>query len=81
MKFREFCKSQGIELLYDDLKFVNECIGRLRPKEKHEALKSYCRIWTSHIKNQKGGQNNGRREANIFLREFVTKQKIGDFHE
>jgi hypothetical protein len=69
--FREYCLNRGVELLRDDIYFINTQIAKLDQSSRRAVLSKYCEIWITSMNlcdNENGKQNTGRRSANIFLR-------------
>jgi hypothetical protein len=70
MSFQNYCKSQGIELLRDDIKFIKSRL-KVIPYNSHKSvLQRYCDIWIDSMRmcnNERIQQNVGRRAANLYL--------------
>lgn len=74
MGFRLFCEQQGIELLREDIGFIRDMLSRI-PKVTHKSiLNRYTCEWLGAFNkcdDMLRKQNEGRREANTWLREYV----------
>lgn len=72
--FKPYCLRHGIQLLRDDILFLEHALNKV-PSERHKGLlRRYCQEWLYTLKeNDKScsAQNMGRRAANIWLREYV----------
>ena len=73
--FREYGIKLGLDLLKDDLLFINKMLDEIDSGEYKPLLKRYCVIWLSTIEKEENSslkQNLGRRTANLWLREEVN---------
>jgi len=64
-------ESQGIKLLRDDMRFIEDCLGNVPPEFHRKLMKDYFVLWNTKIAlKEKGVLNNvnPRYEANIYLR-------------
>ncbi len=70
-KFKTWTEKQGIELMPEDLKFIESILIKL-PESRHKQLmRDYSQKWLDGIESSKSvqsAQNLGRRMANSWLR-------------
>lgn len=72
--FKPYCEKQGIELLKDDLKFIEKSLGRIIPSNRKRLMVVYVEKWIEGMlscKSQTVAQNTGRKRANLWLLEQV----------
>lgn len=73
MSFKAYCEQRGIELLREDMRFVRDILSRI-PKSTHKSiLRRYTCEWLGAFNKCDDilrKQNEGRREANTWLREY-----------
>ena len=70
--FREYCLNRGVELLRDDIKFINTQITGMSQPERRAVLSKYCEVWLSTMEscnNPIKRDNIARRAANLWLLE------------
>lgn len=60
--FKPYAKRQGLQLLRDDIKFIESRLQRLPEYKQREALRQYVKEWDLSL-----GQNQGRFKANQYL--------------
>lgn len=74
--FKDYCKSQGMDVLKDDFKFIVKVLNQM-PLELHKSImRDYCKEWCLGM--EKGlapeiKQNLGRKKANLWLLSKVMK--------
>lgn len=71
-KFRPYCESRGIEILPDDIRFIEKCLPKIHQDDRRNVLKRYCDIWAFEIKEAQNA-NLGRLQANTYLRNTVEE--------
>lgn len=74
--FSPYCKAQGIDILPDDLKFIERCISSKSEPVQREIMREYFNVWRGIVKEhpkQANIQNMGRKESNEYLRRITTK--------
>lgn len=74
MSFEGHCKSLGIELLSEDVKFIRDKLKRVSTVSHKSVLSRYADAWVFAMNtcvDMTKAQNVGRRAANEFLRENV----------
>ena len=90
MKFTEFCITNGIKLLRDDIHYLRKHLANLPDEPRKRVLRLYADEWLSGMNeglNVLLKQNMGRRRANLALVEIinsimnVNNQKIKNRHE
>lgn len=75
-KFKNYCNDKGIDLIRDDLKFIEESLNNIPLNLHSVALRGYIAAWRDSIRRNKdgtGGINLARKDANQFLLFFVPK--------
>lgn len=76
--FIDFCASQQIYLLRDDVRFIDDALNYFLKNEQKRILERYIQEWHKGIEmteNEAKKQNLGRRAANNWLREEVEGRK------
>jgi len=72
--FKTYCATRGINLLRDDLLFIEKRLARI-PQEAHKRIaKQFVEKWLEGIGSNENALNSvnlGRRIANIWLREVT----------
>lgn len=69
--FREYCLNRGVELLRDDIRFINTQIANLEQSARRAVLSKYCEVWLSAMNScdtDLRRMNIGRKAANSWLR-------------
>lgn len=62
---------QGINLLRDDMIFIEKCLGNIPPERHRLVMRDYLSIWNTKVAENKSAEStsiNPRYEANVFLR-------------
>ena len=65
--FKAYCARMGINLLRDDIRFIEKRLDEINPDIHRRVMRDYTRIWLEHL-NHRGGDNEGRKMANEYLR-------------
>ncbi len=66
---RPYFLKQGINLLRDDMLFIEKCLSNV-PQERHKiVMREYFRLWNDLPNGIEEKLNTGRFEANCYLRE------------
>lgn len=76
--FKDYCLHNNIQLLRDDIKFIERELQKIAPNEHRQVLKEYTDLWLSTLKeneNEPPGQNLARKTANRWLYEEVNRKK------
>lgn len=72
-----YFEKHGINLLMDDLRFLEKHLRLLPPERQKKVMKEYFTIWKNTMAAKQNGENvNPRFEANIFMR-MATELKNG----
>ena len=77
MNFTDYARSQGCELLKDDLNFIKQRIEGLPLASKITLTRRFVDEWRkgmAECQNPVKRQNEGRRAASIFLRTATSGQ-------
>ena len=73
--FRPYALHQGLEIMREDMNFIEKIVSKIPITYQRKALKAYVQIWMQELETHKdnaiGKQNLGRRAANSYLREQV----------
>jgi hypothetical protein len=78
MKFTDYAESKGILLLRDDITWLRSRLQYVPKTHLPEILKRYVDKWVlgmQECENPVKRQNEGRRAANIYLRELTKCYK------
>lgn len=78
MNFRQHCRSRGIEIHRDDLKFIKESLEQIPYNQKREAVQDYLNEWVAGMKQTDKSfqkQNFGRYRANSYLIEKIERNE------
>jgi hypothetical protein len=76
--FEPYCQRIGLKLLKDDMKFIKKMLSYIPCNEHKRLLTQYILIWRDSMaecKNSLSAMNLGRRNANIYLREYVNAKR------
>ena len=76
-KFKDYCEANGIELMREDLRFIERALCKMPQQLHSEALRGYIASWRRTMAKENSelvGVNSARREANKFLL-FFTDDK------
>ena len=79
--FQDYCKKSGIQLLKDDLKYIERVLCNIDKGEQKRVLKHFTDEWLLGIQLEENStlkQNTGRRRANLWLLEKVNEIKNGE---
>lgn len=77
MSFKAHCDGLGLELLREDWLFIREQIARVPVQYQKQVLGKYARLWAQmlgELGDVVQAQNVGRRTANGWLLDVVSKQ-------
>ena len=73
MTFTEYAAQHKITLLRDDITYIRKHVAGLSPKARRALLSAYVSIWChsrDNCQNALQADNEGRRAANIYIREL-----------
>ena len=73
---------QGINLLRDDMLFIEKCLGTVPPEFHRKLMKDYFVLWNTKIALKENGSLNSinpRYEANVYLRNVSGNPEQIDF--
>lgn len=73
--FLDWTKKQGIELLRDDLRFIENILNKIPVELQKSIMSDYCKIWCQGMclmDKSYQNQNLGRFKANEWLRKKVN---------
>jgi NAD+--asparagine ADP-ribosyltransferase len=76
--FKDYCLHNNIQLLRDDIKFIERELQKIPPNEHRELLKEYTDVWLEILKendNAPLGQNLARKTANKWLFQEVNRRQ------
>ena len=76
--FKDYCLHNNIQLLRDDVKFIERELQKIAPNEHRAILKEYTDLWLSILSendNAAQAQNLARKTANRWLFEEVNRKK------
>jgi hypothetical protein len=68
---KPYFEIQGIKLIKDDMRFIEECLGNVPPEFHRKLMRDYFTIWNTKVALKESGALNAinpRAEANIYLR-------------
>jgi|JI7StandDraft_1071085.scaffolds.fasta_scaffold11654_4 hypothetical protein len=72
--FLDYCQRKGINLLKDDLKFIEKLLRLFPPDRQKSIMVRYCEEWhkgMAECENAAQSENFGRRRANLYLNSLV----------
>ncbi len=79
---KPYLERNGIKLLKDDMKFIENCLGNVPPEFHRELMKDYFVMWNTKValkENEPASAINPRYEANVYLRNVSgNPEKIGE---
>lgn len=70
--FKAYAARENIQLLRDDMNFIETCLGKIPEHAHRKLMHQYIKIWQEcviDISDKIKAQNIGRFNANQFLRE------------
>lgn len=76
--FREYCQKNDIDVMYDDLCFIDKCLNSFRKNDFKAILEVYIQKWCEGMElhpNASLSSGNGRRFANLWLLEHTNEQR------
>ena len=72
--FLDYCATKGINLLKEDIRFIEKLV-RMFPADRHKSImKRYCDEWElglAECENASQRENFARRKANLYLNSLV----------
>ena len=74
--FVPYCKTQGYDIMQDDLKFIEKSLKTFREPERRPILYKYAETWRQAMsaeQNELKKQSAGRRAANLFMLKTIGK--------
>jgi hypothetical protein len=74
--FVTHCQSKGIELMRDDIAYIDRMLNKLPKNDFKAVLTLYVDEWVlgkGQNKNAQGAQGNGRRRANLWLLAYCNE--------
>lgn len=71
-KYKDWCKTQGIELNRDDIVFLEKMLGKYPVAEQKIIAKEFAMKWKEELRADRN-QNRGRRKASCWIREITPK--------
>lgn len=71
---RPYFLKQGINLLRDDMLFIENCLSKIHPDSHRMIMREYFRIWNDLQKVGTEKLNTARFEANSYLREVCLHE-------
>lgn len=77
-RFKDYCYRNNIQLLKDDIKFLERELIKINPNEHRTILKEYSDLWLHTLKKgEKSSQNQNlaRKTANNWLYQEVNVRK------
>lgn len=73
--FKNYCKAKNIQLLRDDLRFIERVLTKTTVNEHRFILKEFADIWLHELEKSSQNQNLARRIANKWLLERCNVKK------
>lgn len=77
-RFLDYAQAKGMELLFDDKKFIKSIIGGIPQNLRRDVLMRYCEKWMlalGECESASCAQNLGRKLANNFLLQFNKEKR------
>lgn len=74
MDFKTHCDQIGVQLLYEDIKYIKAQLQKIPSVSHRTVLERYAEIWCKvmcECEDEIKGMNLGRRCANQYLRECI----------
>jgi hypothetical protein len=65
--FRNYCELKGLQILRDDMRFIERRLTEIHPDSHRRVMREYVRIWIQAL-SEGQGQGQGRVKANQYLR-------------
>lgn len=77
MHFVPYAESLHINLLTDDIRFLEKMVSRAPQDDRRPILNSYLQLWVEVLRENPGpgGNNAGRHAANCWLRSLLDEQE------
>lgn len=75
-RFIPYCKRNDIDLMRDDIKFLEKQLMKIAPDLHRHVLKRYSEEWLRDYQKQEKSsqkQNLGRKSANLWLIGYVAR--------
>jgi len=66
--FADYCRDHGVNLLKDDINFIQKALRIYSAKDHRKILSAYYKKWA----NCQGSENEKRRAANLWLLQYLN---------